>query len=56
MYADGLTGPLIVHSSNDPLKRGEDYDIDSILMIRDQFHELSDVIVDALRSLGATEA
>lgn len=49
-YADGLTGPLIIHAVDDPLKRGEDYDIDSILMIRDQYHELSEVIVEALRS------
>jgi hypothetical protein len=29
-YADGLTGPLIVHSVDDPLRRGVDYDIDQV--------------------------
>lgn len=39
-----------MHAPDDPLRRGVDFDIDSILMVRDQFHELSEVIVDALRS------
>ncbi|KAL8279938.1 hypothetical protein RQP46_007788 [Phenoliferia psychrophenolica] len=48
MYADGLTGPFVIHSPNDPLKRGQDYDIDQIMFIRDHFHDLSTNIVDGL--------
>ncbi|KAL8287681.1 hypothetical protein RQP46_003539 [Phenoliferia psychrophenolica] len=41
MYADGLTGPFVIHSPNDPLKRGVDYDIDQIMFIRDNYHSMS---------------
>ncbi|KAK4701064.1 hypothetical protein P7C70_g5173, partial [Phenoliferia sp. Uapishka_3] len=48
MYADGLTGPFVIHSPNDPLKRGRDYDIDQIMFLRDNFHSMSTDIVDGL--------
>ncbi|KAL8283587.1 hypothetical protein RQP46_005382 [Phenoliferia psychrophenolica] len=54
MYGDGITGPLIVHSLNDPLKRGQDYDVDQILFIRDHFHSMSTDIVDGLLSAAGT--
>jgi hypothetical protein len=33
--ADGLVGGLIVHSVNDPLKLGQDYDEERVLMLAD---------------------
>ncbi|GAA5908699.1 hypothetical protein JCM5296_002680 [Sporobolomyces johnsonii] len=50
LYADGITGPLIIHSKNDPLKRGEDYDIDQIITIHDWYHTDSTTITDALET------
>ncbi|EGG07886.1 multi-copper oxidase laccase-like protein [Melampsora larici-populina 98AG31] len=47
LAADGLMGPLIVHSVNDPLKRGRDYDNDIVLMYTDWYHELSTVMLNA---------
>ncbi|PLW08513.1 hypothetical protein PCASD_21949 [Puccinia coronata f. sp. avenae] len=32
--ADGIAGPMIVHSVNDPLKRGVDFDQDIILLVK----------------------
>ncbi|KAM0750907.1 hypothetical protein T439DRAFT_314292 [Meredithblackwellia eburnea MCA 4105] len=52
MYADGLTGPFIIHSPNDPLKLGVDYDLDQIMFLRDNFHAMSTDIVDGLLSLA----
>ncbi|KAM0747811.1 Cupredoxin [Meredithblackwellia eburnea MCA 4105] len=43
-----LTGPLIIHSPNDPLVRGTDYDLDQIVFVRDHFHSMSTDIVDDL--------
>ncbi|TNY20345.1 Cupredoxin [Rhodotorula diobovata] len=50
LYADGITGPLIVHSPKDPLKRGRDYDIDQIVMLHDWYHNTSDYLVNSLLS------
>ncbi|EGG02374.1 multi-copper oxidase laccase-like protein [Melampsora larici-populina 98AG31] len=44
--ADGVAGPLIVHSVNDPLVRGVDYDQDVVLFINDWYHNLSALILD----------
>ncbi|QRW11634.1 Multicopper oxidase [Ceratobasidium sp. AG-Ba] len=48
--ADGIHGPLIVHSTRDPLKRGVDYDFDQILIMADWYHNTSTEIVDGLRN------
>lgn len=34
-YADGIVGGLIIHSVNDPLKRGEHFDEERIVIIQD---------------------
>ncbi|GAA5859914.1 hypothetical protein JCM8547_004385 [Rhodosporidiobolus lusitaniae] len=34
-YADGISGPFIVHGPDDPLVRGVDYDIDQIVLFED---------------------
>ncbi|EGG02349.1 multi-copper oxidase laccase-like protein [Melampsora larici-populina 98AG31] len=44
--ADGVAGPLIIHSVNDPLVRGVDYDQDVVLFINDWYHNLSALILD----------
>ncbi|GAA5980856.1 hypothetical protein JCM11641_004744 [Rhodosporidiobolus odoratus] len=49
-YADGIIGPLIVHSPEDPLVRGTDYDVDQIILWNDWYHTASDVIVGALNT------
>ncbi|KAG0147500.1 hypothetical protein CROQUDRAFT_61647 [Cronartium quercuum f. sp. fusiforme G11] len=46
LAADGIMGPLIVHSVNDPLKRGIDFDNDVVLMVNDWYHNLSTTILD----------
>ncbi|CUA71317.1 hypothetical protein RSOLAG22IIIB_09498 [Rhizoctonia solani] len=46
--ADGLHGALIIHSVNDPLKRGIDYDYDQVLIMGDWYHNTSDEIIKAL--------
>ncbi|POY71092.1 hypothetical protein BMF94_5849 [Rhodotorula taiwanensis] len=48
LYIDGITGPLIVHARNDPLKRGRDFDIDQVIMLHDHYHQLSEVITEGL--------
>ncbi|CAE6463521.1 unnamed protein product, partial [Rhizoctonia solani] len=48
--ADGIHGPLIIHSPDDPLKRGVDYDEDQILVVADWYHDTSAVITSALLS------
>ncbi|GAA6007651.1 uncharacterized protein JCM10292_002841 [Rhodotorula paludigena] len=50
LYADGVIGPLIVHSSEDPLVRGRDYDVDQIVTLVDWYHDTSDDIVNQLLS------
>ncbi|WVQ79589.1 hypothetical protein IAT38_001689 [Cryptococcus sp. DSM 104549] len=48
--ADGIFGPLIVHSVNDPVKRGVDYDEDRVIMTCDWMHDQSSEIIKALLS------
>ncbi|ODN98172.1 hypothetical protein I350_07818 [Cryptococcus amylolentus CBS 6273] len=48
--ADGLFGPLIVHSPDETLKRGVDYDHDQIVVVNDWMHDQSDNIVAGLTS------
>jgi FtsP/CotA-like multicopper oxidase with cupredoxin domain len=33
--ADGIHGALIVHSPNDPLKRGQDFDEEQVVIVSD---------------------
>ncbi|CUA71316.1 hypothetical protein RSOLAG22IIIB_09497 [Rhizoctonia solani] len=46
--SDGVHGALIIHSVNDPLKRGEHYDYDQIIIQSDWYHNTSEQIVRAL--------
>ncbi|SCV71129.1 BQ2448_2717 [Microbotryum intermedium] len=48
--ADGLHGPVVVHCPGDPLKIGADFDREQIVMVTDNYHELSASIMDRLRS------
>ncbi|OXC83396.1 Cu-oxidase [Cryptococcus neoformans Tu259-1] len=48
--ADGIWGPLIIHSPNEPLQRGRDYDEDRIVAVTDWMHDESETIVEALIS------
>ncbi|WVQ77654.1 hypothetical protein IAR50_007342 [Cryptococcus sp. DSM 104548] len=48
--ADGLFGPLIIHSPDEALKRGVDYDHDQIVFINDWMHDQSVNIVNGLTS------
>ncbi|KAG0151257.1 hypothetical protein CROQUDRAFT_37096 [Cronartium quercuum f. sp. fusiforme G11] len=50
LKADGVFGPMIIHSPRDPLKRGVDYDRDIVLMVADWYHDISSVIVTQLNS------
>ncbi|KAG0144324.1 hypothetical protein CROQUDRAFT_47479 [Cronartium quercuum f. sp. fusiforme G11] len=43
---DGIAGPLIVHSVDDPLKRGVDYNQDVILFVNDWYHNMSARILE----------
>ncbi|KAG9076063.1 laccase, multicopper oxidase, benzenediol:oxygen oxidorectuctase, partial [Ceratobasidium sp. 370] len=47
---DGIHGPLIIHSPDDPLKRGVDFDEEQVLVIADWYHDTSAVITEALLS------
>ncbi|KAG8702309.1 laccase, multicopper oxidase, benzenediol:oxygen oxidorectuctase, partial [Ceratobasidium sp. 423] len=46
--SDGVHGALIIHSLNDPLKRGEHYDYDQIIINGDWYHNTSAEIVAAM--------
>ncbi|KAI8456530.1 multi-copper oxidase laccase-like protein, partial [Phakopsora pachyrhizi] len=46
--ADGLMGPLVIHSTRDPLKRGIDFDEEMVLLMTDWYHDLSEVIIGQL--------
>lgn len=46
--ADGLWGPLIVHSVDEPIQRGRDYDEDRIVFVTDWMHDDSEIIIAAL--------
>nr|XP_019011722.1 uncharacterized protein I206_03827 [Kwoniella pini CBS 10737]OCF50503.1 hypothetical protein I206_03827 [Kwoniella pini CBS 10737] len=48
--ADGIAGPFIVHSPDDPVQRGRDYDNERVLLIQDWMHDQSTDIVAALKS------
>ncbi|KAI9630985.1 hypothetical protein KEM48_013405 [Puccinia striiformis f. sp. tritici PST-130] len=50
LLADGVSGPLIIHSPRDPLVRGRDYDNDQILFINDWYHDPSTTITRKLLS------
>lgn len=50
LLADGLYGPLIIHSPRDPMKRGIDFDKDVVLMIADWYHNTSSEIVQHMLS------
>jgi hypothetical protein len=41
---------LIIHSPDDPLKRGVDFDEEQVLVIADWYHDTSAVITEALLS------
>lgn len=45
LMADGINGPLIVHSRRDPLKRSIDFDQEVVLMLSDWYHNASGEIV-----------
>ncbi|KAA1094152.1 sphingosine N-acyltransferase lac1 [Puccinia graminis f. sp. tritici] len=48
--SDGIAGPMIVHSVNDPLKRGVDFHQDIILLINDWYHDMSQSVLQQLLS------
>ncbi|PLW20584.1 hypothetical protein PCANC_06544 [Puccinia coronata f. sp. avenae] len=45
LKADGIVGPLIVHSTRDPLVRGRDFDEDMIVVVSDWYHDTSTYIL-----------
>lgn len=49
--ADGIMGGLLVHSRNDPLQKGRDYDEDRVVYLTDWMNDQSDIIVDRLHDL-----
>jgi FtsP/CotA-like multicopper oxidase with cupredoxin domain len=46
--SDGIHGALIIHSPRDPLKRGEHYDHDQVIIVGDWYHNTSSEIVKAM--------
>ncbi|THU94130.1 hypothetical protein K435DRAFT_669017 [Dendrothele bispora CBS 962.96] len=50
-YTDGLAGPLIVHSVDDPLVRGTDFDHEMVLFVNDWYHDDGNTIVNDLLSV-----
>jgi len=50
LMADGINGPMIVHSPRDPLKRSIDFDHDVVLMLTDWYHNTSSEIVHEMLS------
>ncbi|WVQ68549.1 uncharacterized protein L199_006758 [Kwoniella botswanensis] len=48
--ADGIAGAFIIHSPNDKLKRGTDYNEERVLLIQDWMWDQSTDIVAALKS------
>ncbi|KAH8927079.1 multicopper oxidase [Atractiella rhizophila] len=51
-YTDGLQGPLIIHSPDDPLKRGVDFDIEEVIMMADWYHDEASNIINELLDSG----
>ncbi|PWN53480.1 hypothetical protein IE53DRAFT_377284 [Violaceomyces palustris] len=49
-YTDGLYGPFVIHSVNDPWVRGRDFDLEQVLILNDNFHDYANDIVQALVS------
>jgi FtsP/CotA-like multicopper oxidase with cupredoxin domain len=49
-YTDGLFGPLIIHSVNDPLVRGTDFDYEQVIILNDWYHNQASTIVEELLS------
>ncbi|KAG0151279.1 hypothetical protein CROQUDRAFT_651510 [Cronartium quercuum f. sp. fusiforme G11] len=47
---DGLSGPLIIHSPNDPLVLGRDYQNEYIMFMNDWYHNISTVILNGTLS------
>ncbi|KAK7458870.1 hypothetical protein VKT23_009880 [Stygiomarasmius scandens] len=56
-YTDGLMGasPLVVHSVDDPLVRGTDFDNEQVLMVYDWYHDDASSIVNELLSTDGYE-
>ncbi|KAA1115351.1 sphingosine N-acyltransferase lac1 [Puccinia graminis f. sp. tritici] len=50
LMADGINGPLIIHSPRDPLKRHVDFDQDVVLILADWYHNTSTDIVEHMLS------
>ncbi|KIM72419.1 multicopper oxidase [Piloderma croceum F 1598] len=50
-YTDGLFGPLIIHSGDDPLVRGTDFDSEQVILLNDWYHDESSTIVEGLLSV-----
>ncbi|OAV92302.1 hypothetical protein PTTG_03930 [Puccinia triticina 1-1 BBBD Race 1] len=50
LLADGISGPLIIHSPQDPLVRGRDFDTDQIIFMNDWYHDPSTTIARKLLS------
>ncbi|WVQ72983.1 hypothetical protein IAR50_002546 [Cryptococcus sp. DSM 104548] len=48
--ADGITGPIVVHSPDEALVRGTDYDEDRVVFVTDWMHDQSQTIVNDLLS------
>ncbi|WAQ88008.1 hypothetical protein PtA15_9A133 [Puccinia triticina] len=53
LMADGINGPMIIHSPKDPLKRSVDFDEDVVLMLSDWYHNTSsDIVREMLSEAG----
>ncbi|KAH9473921.1 hypothetical protein Pst134EA_000977 [Puccinia striiformis f. sp. tritici] len=50
LMADGINGPLIIHSPRDPLKRHTDFDQEVVLVLADWYHNTSTDIVEHMLS------
>ncbi|PLW16166.1 hypothetical protein PCANC_19095 [Puccinia coronata f. sp. avenae] len=50
LMADGINGPMIIHSPRDPLKRWVDFDHDVVIMLNDWYHNTSSDIVKRMLS------
>ncbi|KAA1093210.1 laccase, multicopper oxidase, benzenediol:oxygen oxidorectuctase [Puccinia graminis f. sp. tritici] len=50
LLADGVSGPLIIHSTRDPLVRGRDFDNEQIIFMNDWYHDPSTTITRKLLS------
>ncbi|KIM77718.1 multicopper oxidase [Piloderma croceum F 1598] len=51
-YTDGLFGPLIIHSVNDPLVRGTDFNYEQVIILNDWYHDQASTIVEELLSVN----